>query len=148
MFETIKIDSVVAKGKSLDRIRFRFAPESEDSIVEKRVTRASGETPGTVITLSDLRPEQRGRLRPSSYLKDLALHFFPQYISGTLPKVDITYQGLTSSLNDFIADQVDEPEEETIEVDFGEGKTKLRVNHLFVDSSTMGGPHAITHISE
>jgi DNA topoisomerase VI subunit B len=66
MFETIKVDSVVAKGKSVERVRFRFEPERENSIVGKRATPAPGERPGTTITLSDLRPEQRGRLRPSS----------------------------------------------------------------------------------
>jgi hypothetical protein len=139
MFETIKVDSFVAKNRSIQRVRFRFAPEKEHSIVGWRVTPAPGQSPGTVITLSDLRPEQRGRLRPTSYLKDLALHFFPQYISGTLPRVDITYQGTTSSLNDFIADQVGEPTEEAVEIDFGEGKTELRVDHLFVDASISTG---------
>ncbi len=89
--------------------------------------------------MSNLRPEQRGRIRPSSYLKDLALHFFPQYIAGTLPEVEITYKGDTSSLNEFIAGKVEKPKEEIIEVDFGEGKTKLRVDHLFVDSSISTG---------
>jgi hypothetical protein len=139
MFETIKVDSLITTGKSVERVRFRFAPERENSIAAKRVNPAPGESPGTTITLSDLRPEQRGRPRPSSYLKDLALHFFPQYISGTLPRVDITYQGLTSSLNDFIAEQVDEPVEQVVEVDLGEGKTELRVNHLFVDASISTG---------
>jgi hypothetical protein len=139
MFETIKVDSIVGKGKSTQRIRFNFDPERENSIVGKRVTPVPGQDLETTITLTDLRPDQRGRLRPTSYLKDLALHFFPQYISGNLPPVEITYKGDTSSLNDFIADQVDEPIEEVIEVNFGEGKTQLRINHLFVDSSISTG---------
>ena len=87
MFETIKVDSVVGSK----RIRFSLEPEMQNSIVGKRETRALSGSPSTIISLSDLRPEQRGRVRPSSYLKDLALHFFPQYISGTLPRVSITF---------------------------------------------------------
>jgi DNA topoisomerase VI subunit B len=98
MFETIKIDSIVAKRGSTERIRFTFDPEKENSIVGKRVTEVRGKDRETTILLADLRPEQRGKIRPSSYLKDLALHFFPQYIAGTLPDVTITYKGDTSSL--------------------------------------------------
>lgn len=87
MFESIKVDSVIAKGRGRQRVRFTFAPEKTKSIAYKRVTAAAGEAIGTTITLSDMRPDQRGRIKPSSYLKDLALHFFPQYISGTLPEV-------------------------------------------------------------
>jgi hypothetical protein len=139
IFELIKIDSVVKIGKSKERVRFTFDPQRENSIVGKRTTKAQDEDQETIVTLAGLRPEQRGRMRPSSYLKDLALHFFPQYVAGTLPEVEITYKGGTSSLNEFIADKVEKPKEETIETDFGEGKTKLQIAHLFVDSSISTG---------
>lgn len=139
MFESIKVDSVIAKGRGRQRVRFTFAPEKAKSIAYKRVTPATGQAIGTTITLSDMRPEQRGRIKPSSYLKDLALHFFPQYISGTLPEVTLTYRGESSSLNEFIADQVDEPDERVIHVDFGNGPVEVRVNHLFVDASISTG---------
>ena len=139
MFDSIKVDSVVNVAGDNQRIRFTFAPEKDNSIANKLITNATSDQPGTVITLSEMRSDQRGRIRPTSYLKDLALHFFPQYISGTLPKVAITYRGESSSLNDFIADQVDAPEERVVHVDFGEGPTEVRVNHLFVDSSISTG---------
>jgi len=139
MFETIQVDSVVKNGRSTERVRFRFAPEKANSIAYKRVTKAPGEQVGTVITLSNLRQEQRGRIRLTSYLKDLALHFFPQFISGTLPQITITYKDEESSLNDFIAAQVDTPVEQIVSVDFGEGSVEVRVNHLFVDASLSTG---------
>jgi hypothetical protein len=86
-----------------------------------------------------LRPEQRGRVRPTSYLKDLALHFFPQYISGTLPEINITHGGETSRLNDFIADQVDPPVERVLNINFGEAEFEVKINHLFVNSSISTG---------
>lgn len=139
MFETIQVDSVIKNGHSTERVRFRFAPEKANSIAYKRITKAPGEQVGTIITLSDLRQEQRGRIRLSSYLKDLALHFFPQFISGTLPQITITYKDEESSLNDFIAAQVDMPVEQIVSVDFGEGPVEVRVNHLFVDASLSTG---------
>lgn len=139
MFETIKVDSIVARSGVHERVRFNFAPEQDQSIANKHVAPAPDQDIGTVITLSDMRPDQRGRIKPTSYLKDLALHFFPQYISGTLPHVTITYRGDVSSLNAFIKDQVDEPEERVLQVDFGEGPVEVKVNHLFVNASISTG---------
>lgn len=135
IFQTIRVDSVVGRGQSKERIRFRFAPEKANSIAYKRVTPAVGERTLATITLSKLRREQKGRVRPASCFKDLAVHFFPQYISGTLPQINITYDGETSSLNEYISDKVDTPSEKEIVVDFGEGKAALKVSHLFVDPS-------------
>jgi hypothetical protein len=139
MFETIRVESVYKKGQSAERISFRFAPEKANSIANKRVSSALGRHPETKITLSDLRLEQRGRVRLSSYLKDLALHFFPQFIARTLPKINITYRGETSSLNEFIADQVEAPVRVVVPVKFDEGETSITVDHLFVDSSISTG---------
>jgi signal transduction histidine kinase len=49
MFETINVDSIVAKGKSAERIRFRFAPEKDQSIAGKKVTPVSGQDLGSTI---------------------------------------------------------------------------------------------------
>ena len=139
LFETIKVDSIVARSGDHERVQFNFVPEQDESIAHKRVTPAPGHDIGTVISLSDMRSDQRGRIKPTSYLKDLALHFFPQYISGTLPQVTITYRGEVSSLNAFIKDQVDEPEERVFHVDFGNGPVELKVNHLFVKAAISTG---------
>lgn len=139
MFRTIKVQSIYLHGKNSERISFDFAPEKTNSIVNKQISPARGSPVGTTITLSDLRPEQKGRVRPSSYLKDLALHFFPQFIAGSLPRISITYRGETSSLNEFISDQVDPPVRAIVPVDFGEGETTIAVDHLFVDASISTG---------
>jgi hypothetical protein len=139
MFDTIKVESVYKKGLATKRISFRFDPEKEDSIVNKQISSTSKTPLETKITLSDLRTEQRGRVRPTSYLKDLALHFFPQFIAGTLPDINITYRGDTSSLNEFIAEQVEAPIREVVQVDFGEGEAAITIDHLLVDASISTG---------
>lgn len=139
LFDTIKVESVRKSSRAHERVSFRFAPEKKNSIAYLRTSPAPGQELGTRITLSDLKADQRGRIRPTSYLKDLALHFFPQFIAGTLPAISLTYGGETSSLNDFIAKQVDEPVETTVEVDFGDGTSNVTVSHLFVDSSISTG---------
>jgi hypothetical protein len=139
MFEDISVDSIVKTDSGFERRQFRFDPEKEDSICDLNVTEISNGEPGAKITLGSLRKEHHGRIRPSSYLKDLALHFFPQYISGTLPDVTITYRGEVTRLNDFIAEQVDEPVTEDVEADFGEGGSTLSITHLFVEASISTG---------
>ncbi len=139
IFESILIDSVAKVERKTERIRFQFAPEKSNSIAEKRVTQLPGATTGTTITLSSIRPEQRGHLRQLTFLKDLALHFFPQYLAGTLPQVDITYKDNTDSLNDFISTQVEEPFEEVLDVNFGEKVEQIKVTHLYVNSSISTG---------
>lgn len=135
MFETIKVDSIYESGRSAQRVRFLFVPEHQNSIQRLKKEQAPNKEPGTTIVLSDLRSSQRGRIRPTSYLKDLALHFFPQFITRTLPAVRITYGGDTYSLNEYIAEHVDKPTRDVIKVDFGEGETEVRIDHLFVETS-------------
>lgn len=139
LFETIRVESVYEHAETIRQISFRFVPEEADSIRDKKETAALERSVGTTITLSDLRADQKGRIRPSSYLKDLALHFFPQFISGTLPAINITYKGDVSSLNDYIRQQVAPPVRTTKMVDFGEGDTELVVDHLFVEPSISTG---------
>jgi hypothetical protein len=139
LFETIRVESVYEDAGVNRSVSFRFAPEETDSIRERTDSGTTGQSVGTRITLSDLRADQRGRVRPSSYLKDLALHFFPQFISGTLPAITITYKGDVSSLNDFIDEQVSPPVRTVQVVDFGDVEADLVVDHLFVEASISTG---------
>ena len=139
LFESIQVESAYEEAGTTHLVSFRFAPEETDSIQDKKETVGSERAIGTTITLSDLRADQRGRVRPSSYLKDLALHFFPQFISGTLPSININYKGDISSLNDYIREQVSLPVRTKQMVDFGEGETELFVDHLFVEPSISAG---------
>ena len=135
MFESIHVDSLFLKNSRAERITFQFDPEKENSIVNKHITHEAGREIGSKITLSNLRLEQKGRVRTLSYLKDLTLHFFPQFISGTLPVVTIADGGEIYRLNDYIAEQVERPVETIAKVDLGDGEVEVKINHLFVNSS-------------
>ncbi|MBJ7578044.1 hypothetical protein JHC09_09115 [Devosia sp. MC532] len=135
LFEVINVDSVFEFDGTKKKVSFRFDPEHSESIRDFTEESAPHLDVGTTITLSQIRQNQRGRVRPASYLKDLALHFFPQFISGTLPSIGITHKDETVSLNQFISDQV-EPAIRTVRhVDFGDGATELFIDHLFVNPS-------------
>lgn len=135
LFESIRVESVYEVDGTRKLISFRFDPEHSESIQDRFERLVPDRAVGTTITLSDLRTDQKGRVRPSSYLKDLALHFFPQFISGTLPTIVITYKGVASSLNEFIEEQVEPAVRTSHSVNFGDGDTELFIDHLFVAPS-------------
>ncbi|MCK4207514.1 ATP-binding protein [Brucella pituitosa] len=139
LFETIRVESIYEDSGVNRSVSFRFVPEEVDSIREKIDVSTTEQPIGTRITLSDLRADQKGRVRPSSYLKDLALHFFPQFIGGTLPAITITYKGDVSSLNDFIKEQVSPAVRTTQMVNFGDVEAELTVDHLFVEATISTG---------
>lgn len=135
MFEDIRIESVAKTSGKMQKIKFRFMPEKMNSIAYKKDSPAPGSPSGSSITLSQPRVQQRGNIQAGSFLKDLALHFFPQYISGTLPDVTITYRDSEHNLREFIGDQVDTPVTEEVTVRFDEGDEKIEISHLWVDPS-------------
>jgi hypothetical protein len=138
-FDRIMIDSVIQKGRTRERIRFRFMPEKRNSIAYKKVTPAAGADLSTTVTLSDLKTEQRGQIRAASYLKDLCLHFFPQYMAGTLPKITVNHDGEVAELRQFIGDRVEESVIDRLKVSFDGIESDLVIHHVYVDNSMPAG---------
>ncbi len=131
-FNKIRVDSVTKNGNAKERVRFRFMPEKPNSIACKRVTKAASEEYKTTIELSGLRTEQKGQIRVSSYLKDLCLHFFPQFITGRLPNITIDHDGEVESLNDFIAARAGSVTSQKVRIEIGGAPHEFDFHHLFV----------------
>lgn len=134
-FDRITVDSVTQNGKRRERVRFRFMPEKPNSIAYKNVKLANQESLRTTITLSELKTEQRNQIRTSSYLKDLCLHFFPQYVTGRLPRITVDHDGEAADLRQFINERVEESSEENLTVDFDGISTPVTIHHVYVDNS-------------
>lgn len=132
-FDKIRVDSITKNGRRKQRVRFRFMPEKPNSIAYKKVTDAKGEDYETTIELSDLKTAQRGQIRTDSYLKDLCLHFFPQFIMGTLPDITVEHNGNEESLTEYMKKRTGEVHSKrvTIEID-GEDQV-FSFQHLYVD---------------
>ncbi|MES3107684.1 ATP-binding protein [Sphingomonas aurantiaca] len=134
-FKDISVESHFESDGLMESIGFRFDPESDISIVDlKALPNTSGE-PGTTITISGRRTPQGGKLNQATFMKDLALHFFPLFISGTLPNIDLTYNSETRSLSDFIADRVDPPVRATVDFDADGEPWSINIDHMFIDPS-------------
>ena len=134
-FDRIGVSSVTKNGNRKEKITFRFMPEKDKSIAYKKVRPAKGEEYETTIELSELKTEQRGQIRIDSYLKDLALHFFPHYISDRLPDITICHNGVEESLFDFINDRADEVTSNTVTIEINGKPEVFRFDHLYVEST-------------
>jgi len=134
-FDDIQIESITKNGHKKEKISFSFKPEKIDSIVDKKVSPASGEDYLTTVKLSGLKTEQKGQIRTSSYLKDLCLHFFPQYITGILPSIIVNHDGSVESLTDFIGERAGDVETNTVEIQIAGRKETFRFDHLYVDKT-------------
>lgn len=139
MFDTIKVNSTYENGGQIERVQFTFDPEKDNSIQSLKRTSSRRGDVGTVIELSQLRSDQRGRIRPSSYLKDLALHFFPQFVAKTLPDIQIRFDGQKSSLNDYIKEHVEAPKKDVVTITIDGESHQLAIDHLYVKSSISTG---------
>lgn len=134
-FEEIAVKSRYLRDDGeLRSVSFDFRPELEESKVnfEDKPTK-NGHGPGSRILLSSLRKPLEKRINKATFLKDLAVHFFPQFLDRTLPEITIDYGGDVESLNDYIEGRIDEPVNEEIEFDVDGDKWKINVDHLFVD---------------
>lgn len=134
-FVNISVESQFESEGSMQSIGFRFDPESDVSIVDLKALPHNGDGPGTTITISERRTPQGGKLNQATFMKDLALHFFPLFISGTLPNIELTYNGETRSLRDFIADRVDPPVRATVDFDADGEPWSINIDHIFIDPS-------------
>ena len=134
-FENISVRSrYQSDADELRSVSFEFRPELEESKVDyEDKSSKSSKGPGSTITLSNLRNAVDQRINRATFLKDLAVHFFPQFLDNTLPEIELEYAGETNSLNEYIEGRIDEPVREQIEFD-ADGETwSIEIDHLFVD---------------
>ena len=146
-FEKISVSSTVKSGRSSTYLTFDFKPERPKSIQSLKRKSAGNSDTGSRITMSGLRKSIGSRINFSSFLKDLSLHFFSQYIDGTLPTIILNYGGYTQSLTDFISDKVDEPTRESVVFDADGESWVITLDHIFIDptiSSTLKNSYILT----
>lgn len=134
-FDRIRVSSVTKNAGKKEHVSFRFMPEKPNSIAYKRVRSAKGEDYETTVELADLKNEQRGKIRIDSFLKDLALHFFPHYIDGRLPEITICKDGSEESLLDYMEERSDDVTHQNVTIDIDGRPMQFRFSHLYVDTS-------------
>lgn len=132
-FETIKVQSTVKEGNGRTYLTFDFKPERPKSIQNLKRVPAKNPELGSRVIMSGPRKPIGSRINFSSFLKDLSLHFFSQYIDGTLPTIVLNYAGYQQSLGDFIADKVDDPTRNIIELEADGELWKINIDHIYVD---------------
>lgn len=133
MFERIKVSSTTESGKSAERITFTFDPVQAKSVRYLRRTKTSSKEFGSKIEIFEPRETGVGHINQATFMKDLALHFFPQFVKGTLPAITLTYDGEQRNLQDYISSRVGESQSEKINVQVDGREWTLDIEHLYVD---------------
>lgn len=132
-FSNISIVSTYYDNGQTKRVSFDFDPDSEDSIANKRTSNSSAEKIGTKITIQNPKNPQDGKINQATFMKDLTLHFFPLYVTGHLPNIDLEYDGEIRNLHDYIRDKVKSCERKSMTFE-ADGETwELDIDHVYVD---------------
>ncbi len=116
-FHDIRVESQYCGDQgNLRSLSFDFRPELDDSKANLTDNQYDGsKDTGATITLSRLRTPLTQRINKATFLKDLAVHFFPQFLDNILPEIVLKYRGETDSLNDYIEGRIDEPTRQVVE---------------------------------
>lgn len=133
LFEDIKVKSTVRAGRGAQCLSFEFKPERPKSIQKMRRIPGDVREIGSSITMENPRKPIGSRINFDSFLKDLSLHFFSQFIDGTLPEIVLNYGGYTQSLADFISDKVEKPIKQSVTFDADGESWTINIDHIFID---------------
>jgi hypothetical protein len=133
VFSKIQVESVYEEDGATYWTKFDFEPSFDESIVSRITEERPDEQTGSIIRLSAVRPTHRERMRPVSFLRDLSLHFFPQFISGTMPQISFVYKGRMISLNEYIEDKIESPITEVVILPIEGVPHEFTIEHLFVE---------------
>lgn len=132
LFEKISIRSTFSENEKNTHISFDFDPRLDDSITKTASTPLN--KIGSEITLSKLREGQKAKVRKVSFLRDLSLHFFSYFVSGQLPNINVTFNGDTTVLEEFIDDKADDPVTRKFFVEIDDVEEEFIAKHIYVDS--------------
>lgn len=135
VFDRIDVESTYEKGlDQWERIKFRFDPTRDDSLVDLQRTSGSHEQVGTKIVLSGIKSDQNAGLSRSVLSRQLCHHFFPYFIAGSMPKLNVLFGRRDLDIVTYLDTKVDRQGEKKIEIeefDIGE----ITFSHVYVEKN-------------
>lgn len=135
VFGAIHVRSRFVQDGAEQVLSFQFKPEADESIQRDKHPISPALGFGTQITLSLINDSHRDKVRKISFLRNLALHFFPFFMSGIMPEITVCYDSMTETVNEFIKDKIDTPVEQSIELEVGDERHTLIMSHMYVDGT-------------
>lgn len=137
VFDKITVRSTFSNNKKkIDSISFEFVPDQKNTLKNFRKKSSQEDSTGTEIFFMDVKPQQNSKIRPTSFLKDLALHFFSYFITDVMPRLTVTYGDRSpSDLGTFIKERIEDPVIEKLIVDGFDPNEPLEIMHLYVQKT-------------
>jgi hypothetical protein len=113
-------------------VSFRFEPTSEISLAGLVRRRATAEDVGTYIELTSVRPQHVAKLTMTFLARSLCHHFFPYFISGSMPRLTITLGRHSVDLGQYLQSRMSAEATEIVDLS-ADGVGKVEVTHVYVD---------------
>ncbi|TIN00461.1 MAG: ATP-binding protein [Mesorhizobium sp.] len=135
VFRTINVRSTYETGlHGYEQVSFRFDPSIDDSLVGLVKGKGVADQTGTQIMLSDLKGEQNAAIGPSSLSKYICHHFFPYFIAGSMPQLNVAFGRRDLDIGAYLSSKVEKKTEEEIDVQVA-SVGKIRISHVYVDKA-------------
>ncbi len=136
VFDRIDVESCYELGLDrIERVRFRFDPTLENSLVDlQRTPESSSDSVGTKIMLSAVRGDQNAAISPSILTRYICHHFFPFFIAGSMPRLYVQFGRRDINIADYLDSKIDKQGEEKVAIAQGT-VGEIDISHVYVDKS-------------
>lgn len=137
LFDRIRVESVFDEAPDKEgSIGFNFVADQEDSLQDIQRAAADGAAIGTTITLTGIRDKHNAQMRRSYFLRDLVLHFFPVYMAGAMPRLEVRFASRSVvELRQYLNERIEVPEREVISLADAGIEAELEIQHLYIKRS-------------
>jgi hypothetical protein len=135
VFRKIEVESTYEVGlNGYEKVSFEFEPSQEDSLVSLLKGPSTEETVGTRIMLSSINVDHNAAISRSILSRHLCHHFFPFFIAGSMPKLNVQFGRLDIDINAYLVSKVDNRLQEEIEVELP-AIGLIKLSHVYVEKN-------------
>lgn len=138
VFDDVEVQSTYETGGQKETVTFRFDPFQDDSLVGLALSENGPPNVGTRITLSFSETVSDFKLTPAALARALAHHFFPYFIAGSMPVLNLRFGKRIVNVNEYL--QARMSVEHSEKVDLSEkGLGTIDITHVYVEPSLARG---------
>jgi hypothetical protein len=135
VFNKIQVKSTYEIGLDAhETVDFNFDPTLDDSLVDLVRSKGQADHVGTKIILAGIKSEQNAAISRSILTRHICHHFFPYFIAGSMPRLNVMFGRRDVDIGDYISSRVDKQKEEDINIPITSVGI-IRVTHAYVEKS-------------
>jgi hypothetical protein len=131
-FADVSVQSTFKDPNQSSTLTFKFTPSGQSPFEGLTRTQGAEAQRGTSISLSSPHGAPLAMKR-SSFLRDLALHFFSYFIAGSMPRLTIEFgDSEPTDLREYITERIEATQAEKLVVEGVEEADQLEIVHIYV----------------